>query len=193
MRLSFAKTVVATLLCFAALGGLTAVVFLGNTNDGTVGIVATAGDLKVDIVDAVSGESLVGGTLDFVCREGEESALFAPGVSYRTVGFRIKNTGEIPINFRLSLSEDGNVDMEAIREAFEFWITTDPTSLDGASRLTEFVPMSPLASQKTTDETLYLVVRMKESADTDYMGKTFSGIGITVLAVQGNPTPEAGE
>ena len=193
MKLSFAKTALATILCLAALGGVTAVVFLGNTSDGTIGIVATAGEIGVDVLDSVSGESIVGKTLDFVCPEGETRVLFAPGVCISTYGFKIKNTGDVPINFRLSISEDEKVDIEEFRRAFEFWLTTDPERLDDAARLTEFKLSEPLAVGETTDETFYLVVKMKEDAGNGFMNKEYSGIGITVFAVQGNPTPGVGE
>ena len=35
-------------------------------------------------------------------------------------------------------------------------------------------------------ETYYLVIRMKETAGNEFQNKTYTGIGITVYAVQGN-------
>jgi hypothetical protein len=184
MRASVAKKLFAAILCFAALGGITAVVFLGDTADGTIGVVTTAGKLKVDIVDSVSGKSLVGDVLHFVSAKEGEGVLFSPGETYCTTGFRVVNCGDIPVNFRLSISEDEEIDAEAFRLAFEVWISTDPARVDSAERLTDF--KGTLAVGSSTEQSYYLFVKMKESAGNEFQGKAYSGVGVTLYAVQGN-------
>ena len=68
-------------------------------------------------------------------------------------------------------------------KAFEVWITTDRTQKTPAEKLTEF---SGKLMPKTESDVFYLFVRMKTDADNDFQGEEYSGIGITVYAVQGN-------
>ena len=184
IRATVAKKVFAALLCLAALGSITAVVFLGDTADGKIGVVTTSGQLRVDIVDAVSGESLVGDVLHFVSNDGEGSVLFSPGETYSTVGFKVVNRGDIPINFRLSISEDEEIDSATFRELFEVWISTDPDASASAHRLTDF--KGSLAVGASSEVSYYLFVKMKETAGNEFQGKAYSGVGITLYAVQGN-------
>lgn len=152
----------------------------GDSAGGTIGVNLTTGSLRVDIVDD-EGVSLVGDVLDFVSAS-EDGEIFAePGASYLTEGFRIKNAGEIPLTYRVYISEDETVDKESFESAFELYITTNPENTD----LTE----SALAFEGALEagecsELSYIVVKMKESAGNDFQGKTYTGIGITVYAVQ---------
>lgn len=190
IKTTFAKAMLATVLCVAALGGVTAVVFLGDvSDDGTIGIVATAGEIKVDIVDSISGESLIGKVLDFVVPTGETHAVFGPGTVYHTTGFCVKNIGGIPINFRVSVSDDERIDMQEFEAAFEVWISNSTTFDDTAERLTEFKFVGPLYQGDTSKDTFYLFVKMKDDASNAFQGKAYSGIGVTVYAVQGNAAP----
>ena len=184
IKASVAKKAFAALLCLVALGSVSAVVFLGDTEDGTIGVVTTTGQLEVDIVDAASGESLVGSVLPFVSRQGDDGVLFSPGTTYHTVGFKIVNRGDIPVNFRLSISEDDELDPATFRDLFEVWISTDPDRLDSAERLTDFKGYLKVGAE--SEASYYLFVKMKESAGNDAQGKVFEGVGITLYAVQGN-------
>ena len=74
--------------------------------------------------------------------------------------------------------------MEAFDEAFELWIVKEGKDFLTADKLTEFKE-SGLAVGESS-ETYYLFVRMKESAGNEFQGKTYTGIGVTVYAVQGN-------
>ena len=173
------------LLSFISLTGATLALFTSNKGDGTIGIVTTAGDIKVDIVDTSENEnSLVGKVLQFHTSSNRKDILFEPGATYYAQGFKIKNTGDIPVSFRLFVSEDEKIDMEEFNKAFEVWISTDPTNPDTAEKLTEFV--GKLNVGQSTEQTYYLFVKMKEDAGNEFMGKSYSGIGVTVYAVQGN-------
>lgn len=173
------------LLCLSCLAGATLALFTNDLNDGTIGIVTTAGRVRVDIVDTSSeANSLVGEVLEFQTTAPQKAVIFEPGATFYTQGFRVKNTGDIPINFRLSISEDETIDMTEFEKAFEVWLSTDPTNPDAAEKLTEFT--ARLEVGKSSTDTYYLFVKMKESAGNEFQGKKYTGIGVTVYAVQGN-------
>ena len=178
-------TALIILLCLVCLVGATLALFTNNLSDGTIGIITTSGEVSVDIIDTTDkGESLVGGILEFQTTSESPVILFEPGAMFYTQGFKVKNTGTIPIKFRVAVSEDDDVDMTRFLEAFDFWISTSPNKPDGVQPLTKFY--GELAPGECSESTYYLFIKMKENADDDFQGKTYSGIGITVYAVQGN-------
>lgn len=177
------------LLCLVCLSGATLALFTSNREDGTIGIVTTSGNIDVDIVDEAD-QSLRDQTLDFV-RDGKAvSALFEPGATFRTEGFRVKNTGNISIRYRLHISNDEQMDMEEFGRAFEVWVGTDPNDPSKSVPMTEFSQL--LLPGATDQQTYYLFVHMKESAGNEFQGAIYSGIGITVYAVQGNADVKTG-
>lgn len=180
---AFIMTALIILLCLACLTGATLALFTGDPSDGTIGIVTTAGDVKVDIVDT-SNNSLQGKTLRFMTSSETSEILFEPGATFYTQGFKVKNVGDVPINFRLSVSEDEKIDMAEFHKAFEVWISTDLTNSANAERLTDF--KGSLKVGAYSENTYYLFVKMKENVGNDFQGKTYTGIGVTVYAVQGN-------
>ena len=174
------------LLCLACLTGATLALFTSDPNDGTIGIVTTSGDVEIDIVDT-SGVTLQNRALAFMTTSGatdSDDILFEPGATFYTQGFKIKNTGDIPVNFSLSVSKDDKIDMEEFAKAFELWIVKEGDDFSNAEKLTEF-KVNGLAAGESSD-TYYLFIRMKESVGNEFQGKTYSGIGVTVYAVQGN-------
>lgn len=174
--------IIIILLLLAAIIGLTYALFTSGGEDGKIGINITSGECKIDIVDA-EDKSLVGDVLDFVTAEKKEKIYFEPGATYYTEGFEIKNIGTIPVNFRVFISEDEANDRYEFQEAFELWITKDTSDIENAERLTEFTGRLEVDQ---TSETYYLVIRMKETAGNEFQNKSYTGIGITVYAVQGN-------
>lgn len=173
------------LLCFVSLTGATLALFTNDPNDGTIGVITTAGDLKVDIIDALTNESLVGHVLRFQPETEDESEfLFEPGARVYTQGFRVKNTGDIPVNFRMYVSRDSQLDADEFYTAFEVWITTDTTGLVEAVKLTDFD--GRLEVGESSESTYYLFIKMKESIGNRFQDKEYMGIGVTVYAVQGN-------
>ena len=113
-----------------------------------------------------------------------EGVLFEPGATFYTQGFKIKNTGSIPVNFSLSVSKDDKIDMAEFNKAFELWIVRDCDDFATAEKLTNF-KVEDLAPDASS-ETYYLFIKMKESAGNEFQGKIYTGIGVTVYAVQGN-------
>jgi hypothetical protein len=180
-------TALVILLCLACLTGATLALFTSDPNDGTIGIITTSGDVEVDIVD-LSGDTLQNKALDFITASGSTTdsgnVLFEPGATFYTQGFKIKNSGDIPVNFSLSVSKDDKIDMEEFDEAFELWIVKEGDDFSNAEKLTEF-KVNGLAAGKSS-ETYYLFIKMKESVGNEFQGKTYTGIGVTVYAVQGN-------
>lgn len=174
--------IIIILLLLSTVVGLTFALFTSGGDDGKIGVNVTSGECKIDIVDA-EDKSLVGDVLDFVTAEKKDKIYFEPGATYYTEGFEVKNIGNIPVNFRVFISEDEINDRYEFQEAFELWITKDPSNLEGAEKLTEFTGRLEVDQ---LSETYYLVIRMKESAGNEFQNKTYTGIGITVYAVQGN-------
>ena len=171
------------LLCLTCLTGATLALFTSDLNDGTIGIVTTSGDVEVDIVDT-SGVTLRNKALDFFTSSEDKEALFEPGASFYTQEFQVKNTGDIPVNFSLSVSKDDKIDMKEFDEAFEVWIVrAKDGDFKNAERITNFKGRLEVGG---ISEEYCLVVRMKETAGNEFQGKTYTGIGVTVYAVQGN-------
>ena len=169
------------ILCISQIAGLTLALFT-NGDDGKIGITTTSGKCRVDIVNA-NDESLVGDVLRFVTADGRYQILFEPGAKYYTEGFAIKNAGNIPVNIRVYISQDDSFELAEFEDAFEVWITDDPSNDEAAERITSF---SGRLEVYEKSETHYLMVKMKETAGNQYQGMSFSGIGVTVYAVQGN-------
>ncbi len=151
-------------------------------NDGKIGVITITGECKVDVVDT-KGNSLIGDVLDFETTEKENKIYFEPGSLYYTEGFAVTNIGTMPVNFHATISKDAETDSSAFEEAFELWITQDTSNLENAEKLTSFTGNLDVDQ---SSETYYLVIRMKETAGNEFQNKTYTGIGITVYAVQGN-------
>ena len=184
-KASYNKFIIAAmviLLCLISITGATLALFTSDVNDGTIGINATSGNVKVDIVDEKDTRSLVGQFLKFETRTPEDEVLFEPGATYYTEGFRVKNKGDIPLDYILYVSEDETIS-DDFSEAFDVWIVTDRADAKGEVKLMDF--NGELAVGQCSD-IYYLVFRMKETAGNEYQDRTFTGVGITVCAVQGN-------
>lgn len=184
--------VIVILLCLVSITGATLALFTSSVEDGTIGINATSGDIEVDIIDATNNpSSLVGDVLDFAVKSGEDTTLqqivlFEPGATFYTEGFRIKNNGNVTLRYIVHISDDDTMDEKLevmFSDAFEVWITADPTSKSEMVKLYEFE--GTLKAGQTSD-IYHLVFRMKETAGNEFQEREFTGVGITVCAVQGN-------
>ena len=170
-------------LCLVCLTGATLALFTSDPNDGTIGVITTSGDVEVDIVDTF-GTTLRDRSLAFITSQDNTKLLFEPGATFHTQGFEVKNTGDIPVNFSLSVSKDDKINMEEFNKAFEVWIVrADAENFDNAERLTNFKGRLEVGE---CSETYCLFVKMKENVGNEFQGKTYTGIGVTVYAVQGN-------
>lgn len=161
---------------------LVILLLLDRGSEGVVGVISTGGEVKVDIVDAEDETlSLVGKTLAFRTAVHQEEVMFEPGATAQSQGFKIHNQSLVPVSCRVSVSAGDVADTTAFYEAFEVWISTDASRAD-ARPLTNFV--GQLDVGETSQDTYYLFVRMKPSAGNEWQGKTYTGIGVTVYAVQ---------
>ena len=169
-------------VCLVCLSGATFALY-SNTSDGTIGIVTTSGSVDIDIVDT-SGDSLKDKSLDFITLSGNGDYQFEPGATFYTQGFRVKNKGNNPVNFSLSVSKDDKIDMKEFDEAFDVWIVrADDENFANAERITNFKGRLEVGQ---SSDTYCLFVKMKETAGNEFQNKSYTGIGVTVYAVQGN-------
>ena len=153
----------------------------GNGNDdGDVGINITTGKVKVDIVN-LKNESLVGSVLKFEGEANGGEVLFQPGSVFYTQGFKIKNVGNVKISYRMFVTNEESIDMEAFQEAFDFYVVTDPADISSGVQMLSF---SGVLDPDKVSETYYVVVAMKETAGNEFQDREFNGIGITVNATQ---------
>ena len=176
------------LLCLVCLVGATLALFTNDEQDGTIGVITTTGTVRVDIVDDSAEHKSLKDQYLLLKTADEEYALFEavefePGALYRTQGFRVKNEGTVTADYTLYLSPIEDEKMQWLTEAFELWITTDPSKPEQALPLEDFE--GELAPQ-TLSPTYYLFIKMKESAGNKFQNQRFEGIGITAYAVQGN-------
>jgi len=180
---AFIMTALVILLCLVCLTGATLALFTSNLNDGTIGIVTTSGDVEIDIVDT-EGATLQNKALGFITSSADKEPLFEPGATFYTQEFQVMNRGDIPVNFSLSVSKDDKIDMEEFDEAFEVWIVrASDEDFKNAERITNFKGRLEVGE---SSEKYRLVIKMKESVGNEFQGKTYTGIGVTVYAVQGN-------
>lgn len=180
---AFIMTALVILLCLVCLTGATLALFTNDLNDGTIGIITTSGDVEIDIVDT-SGATLQNKALDFITSSADKEPLFEPGATFYTQEFQVTNKGDIPVNFSLSVSKDDKINMEEFDEAFEIWIVrASEEDFKNAERITNFKGRLEVGE---SSEKYCLVIKMKESVGNEFQGKTYTGIGVTVYAVQGN-------
>ncbi len=184
-RKAIIMALIVVFVCIFCLTGATFALFTNDLKDGTVGITTTSGNLRVDIIDTniEKPESLVGKPLQFQTTSEKKIILFEPGSVFYTQGFRVKNSGDIPIKYRLYVSEDEQLNMIEFLKAFEIWITDDLENFENAKKVDCF---EGELEAKECSKVYYLFVKMKESATNEFQGATFDGIGVTVFAVQGN-------
>lgn len=104
--------ILAIILAVISATGSTLALFTSSEEDGTIGVNVTSGRVNVDIVNT-KGDSLVGNVLHLVPKDGrdEKDVYFEPGATFYTEGFRVSNIGTSPVNFRIYVSEDKQLDM----------------------------------------------------------------------------------
>ena len=168
------------LLCFTFVVGATFALFT-NGEDGNIGINTVSGYMDIDIVDTEQN-SLVNETMQFVTLS-DDPLYFEPGATIHTQGFVVKNNGSITVNYRIFVSEDTSENMAAFSDAFEIYVSPDRNDLSKAISLVDF---SGTLAPGQVGDTYYIILKMKENANNDFQDNIYSGIGITVHAVQGN-------
>ena len=138
-------------------------------------------------ITATAGETLKNKARAFSTPSGyvkDEDVLFEPGATFYTQGFQILNKGDVPVNFSLAVSKDESIDMEEFNKAFELWIVKEGDDIKTADRIDKFKVNGLLPGDNSP--VYFLVIRMKETAGNEFQEKKYTGIGVTVFAVQGN-------
>ena len=94
-----------------------------------------------------------------------------------------------------TVSKDDKIDMKEFNEAFDVWIVEENTdgtkNFDDAKKIMEFSGSLTVENKNDENEghlskTYYLYIKMKETVGNEFQGKSYSGIGVTVYAVQAN-------
>ena len=134
-------------------------------------------NVTLDITD-INGNSLLDELLDF--EHTEDKLYFQPGSVYRTEGFQIQNQG-VPVKYLISINDEQVTEKEKFRQAFDFWLASDPDDFSSAERITSF---QEELNANEASQTYYVFVKLKETANNEFQNKSFEGIGITVHAVQ---------
>ena len=177
MKISTKKALIASVLslvlCVSMLVGST---FAWFTDTATTSVnTIQAGRLQVDVVNE-AGLSLKGSSMSFVNSDGSADILWEPGATFRTIGFKVKNIGNLAFKYKMVLNGvDGD-------NALLNVITFKVVKADGTA-----VDLSMFEGHLTKDaesELLYIEGHMAEDAGNDYQGKELTGLGITVYATQ---------
>ena len=164
----------ALVLSAAMLIGTTFAWFTDTASTGVNKI--QAGTLKIDIVDE-SGVSIKGKSMSFINKEGSSDILWEPGATFKTTGFKIKNTGNLALKYKLALN--GITGDNKLLEVIKFTVVD---AADNEVNLDTF--SGHLDATDAMSDLLYIKGHMDEAAGNDYQGKTLEGLGITVLATQ---------
>lgn len=172
-------------LCFSSIVGSTYALFTSDPERGKIGVNVTSGRVKVDIVDNSAEEnSLVGESLQFMTTSQSDTYYIEPGATIYTQPFRVKNMGNVTINYFIYVSDARYENMANFDDVFDVYIVKSIGDIGSGEQLMSFTGRQLGAGQ--TSDVYYLVLKMKENAPNDFQGKHYSGIGITVYAIQGN-------
>ena len=167
-------SVLSLLVCIAMLIGTTYAWFTDSVTTGVNSI--TSGTLSVDIVDE-SGATLENGTLYFRDANGRTDILWEPGACFELDSFRIVNTGNLHLKYKVELTAFSG-DTELL-DVIDFTVNNDE-DMDTYFAAQYDKPLAP----KEESELITIKGTMREEAGNEYMGKTLSGMKITVVAAQ---------
>ena len=179
-KLAISLLIISNCIAFLIIASLGYALWKSTQSDGMIGVNVTTGECKIDIINT-EGASIIGDVLDFVSNTDKEEVLFEPGAIYYTEGFRVKNVGSIPVKFRVYISEDREEAEGDFEDSFDVYIAK---SVGDGVDTESFTSFNGEIAVGQTSETYYLVVQMKEDAGNEFQNKTYSGVGITVYAVQ---------
>ena len=165
----------AILMCVAMLIGTTFAWFTDTASTGVNKI--QAGNLHVEIQDE-NGKEIE--TLNWIAKDGrvQDDILWEPGATYTLTPFKIVNTGNLALKYKLvvtGLDGDSNL-LDVIK--FTYNLGDAALDLDAEGHLA--------ANGKDGFETGLITVsaHMDEAAGNEYMDMTLDGVKITVYATQ---------
>lgn len=152
----------------------------------------TFGNLDVDIVEENDGQIVGATTLQFVKPDGEEYSgdeyLFEPGATFQLKEFYIKNSGDVPLKYRLKLDTTGATGQKKLLDS----MTITATMGNGSP-----APSFSLDSETRTlaagrmDGPVRIYIHMKEAAGNEYQDLSVEGLVVKVIAVQDEGIPDA--
>lgn len=177
------------------LAAITVILMMGSTmawfQDSKVVInTYTFGNLAVDIMKEqdegyVSAQAQAvkfqkcydpGGTY----AEGEY--LFEPGATFRLEDIYIKNSGDVPLKYRLEVDRSGATGDTELLDSMDIKMEMDGKPYDGET------PQSLEAA--ALSEPIQIYLHMKESAGNEYQNLSVSGVVVKVIAVQDEGIPD---
>ena len=169
------SSALAILMCVAMLIGTTFAWFTDTASTGVNKI--TSGNLHVEIQDE-AGEPIA--NLEWVAKDGrpQDEILWEPGATYTLTPFKIVNTGNLALKYKLVVTGlDGDADLLKVIK-FTYNLGDTALDLDAEGHLA--------ANGKDGFETGLITVsaHMDETAGNEYMDMTLDGVKITVYATQ---------
>ena len=181
-------------LCMVMLTGTTFAWFTDTAGTG-VNIVKS-GDLDLEIVKDDTAESPVNASNKIAFENGSNAVLWDCGSTFRTEGFKIKNTGKLALKYKLMVNV-GEIN-EDLRDNMTFTILEGNNDSTGRGKVVEgkLAAKSETSSEAATQDAevevkaestsavYYIQGHMKADADNKCQGATLNNITITVIATQ---------
>ena len=170
------KALIASLLslvlCVSMLVGSTFAWFTDTASTGVNSI--TSGNLRVEIQDE-SGNKLT--KLEWKASDGraQDQILWEPGCTYTLTPFKIVNTGNLALKYKLVMTGlDGDSELLKVIH-FTYKIGTEDFALNEEGHL---------AANGGTTGLITVSATMASDAGNEYMGKTLDNVKFTVYATQ---------
>lgn len=174
---SFKKSIFLSLLiigvCIVVLSGTSYAWFTDTAS--TDGNKIQTGTLKVSLIGVDSGEPVESLRWVKAAGLGDEEIYFEPGARFESESFRVKNSGNLSLKYKLQI--DGLDGDSKLLEVINFTIKDSSGSVVD---LDEERNLSP----GTTSDAFTIIATMDEMASSDYQGLTMEGIKIKVVATQ---------
>lgn len=206
---AFVSALVALIVCFTMLVGTTLAWFTDSANVGIETI--QTGTLNLTVEDGAGDDAnlLEGQMLTWQAFDGRTDIYWEPGATYETNEFYIKNRGNLNLKFKIALDEfEGDTEL---LDVLTFDIIADAHSVSFAGSSATYIPAvgtmfdllegyyvegfppfieEALYTEYTLNAGAYIgplkvVAHMDENAGNEYMNKSLTGIGFTIIATQG--------
>lgn len=174
---SFKKSIFLSLLiigvCIVVLSGTSYAWFTDTaTTDGNK---IVTGNLHVELVGADSGNPVESLRWVKAAGLGDEEIYFEPGARFESESFRVKNSGNLSLKYKLQI--DGLDGDSKLLEVINFTIKDSSGSV---VNLDEERNLSP----GTTSDAFTIIAIMNVTAGNEYQGLTMEGIKIKAVATQ---------
>lgn len=182
-------SVISLMLCIAMLVGTTYAWFTDVATTGVNSI--TTGKLSVDLVGE-DGNTLEERVLSFRDKNGNTNILWEPGASFELDPFKVVNTGNLWLKYKLELSAfAGDV---ALLDVIDFSVLkADGTTVSMDTFFNDQVDQALAPAGKTGAESDYFTIigTMSTEAGNKYQGKTLQAVELTVYATQMTEEPDS--